>query len=111
MSRASELQQGALCLCFIMCHVSDVTLYTSRSTKSEKLYSSSGREAYHASQPTSPTPPGGARLPISPLNTVRGSPYYSTVIPRTSKDDECMCVYWSRVSSAHPLQLYSRSTV
>ncbi|XP_050732907.1 neuron navigator 2-like isoform X6 [Eriocheir sinensis] len=74
-----------------------------RSTKSEKLYSSSGRETYHASQPTSPTPPGGARLPISPLNTVRGSPYYSTVIPRTSKDDECHGSSLSLVSSSSSL--------
>ncbi|MPC22653.1 Neuron navigator 2 [Portunus trituberculatus] len=73
-----------------------------RSTKSEKLYSSSGRES-HASQPTSPTPPGGARLPISPLNTVRGSPYYSTVIPRTSKDDECHGSSLSLVSSSSSL--------
>ncbi|XP_042211886.1 neuron navigator 3-like isoform X4 [Homarus americanus] len=76
-----------------------------RSTKSEKLYSSSvsGREGYHASQPTSPTPPAGARLPISPLNTVRGSPYYSTVIPRTSKDDECHGSSLSLVSSSSSL--------
>nr|XP_053644541.1 protein sickie-like isoform X2 [Cherax quadricarinatus] len=76
-----------------------------RSTKSEKLYSSSisGREGYHASQPTSPTPPGGVRLPISPLNTVRGSPYYSTVIPRTSKDDECHGSSLSLVSSSSSL--------
>ncbi|XP_071526574.1 uncharacterized protein [Panulirus ornatus] len=76
-----------------------------RSTKSEKLYSSSvsGREGYHASQPTSPTPPGGARLPISPLNTVRGSAYYSTVIPRTSKDDECHGSSLSLVSSSSSL--------
>ncbi|XP_069979691.1 protein sickie isoform X5 [Penaeus vannamei] len=76
-----------------------------RSTKSEKLYSSSmgGRDGYHASQPTSPTPPGGTRLPISPLNTVRGSPYYSTVIPRTSKDDECHGSSLSLVSSSSSL--------
>ncbi|KAK7081569.1 positive regulation of invadopodium disassembly [Halocaridina rubra] len=76
-----------------------------RSTKSEKLYSSSvgGRETYHASQPTSPTPPGGARMPISPLNTVRGSPYYSTVIPRTSKDDDCHGSSLSLVSSSSSL--------
>lgn len=77
---------------------SKILIYISstRSTKSEKLYSSSmgGRDGYHASQPTSPTPPGGTRLPISPLNTVRGSPYYSTVIPRTSKDDECKFFYY-----------------
>ncbi|XP_069191860.1 protein sickie isoform X6 [Procambarus clarkii] len=76
-----------------------------RSTKSEKLYSSSvsGRDGYHASQPTSPTPPGGVRLPISPLNTVRGSPYYSTVIPRTCKDDECHGSSLSLVSSSSSL--------
>ncbi|XP_064118223.1 neuron navigator 3-like isoform X3 [Macrobrachium nipponense] len=76
-----------------------------RSTKSEKLYSSnvSGRETYHASQPTSPTPPGSARMPISPLNTVRGSPYYSTVIPRTSKDDDCHGSSLSLVSSSSSL--------
>ncbi|KAG0703727.1 Neuron navigator 2 [Chionoecetes opilio] len=73
-----------------------------RSTKSEKLYGS-GRESYHASQPTSPTPPGAARLPISPLNTVRGTPYYSTVIPRTSKDDECHGSSLSLVSSSSSL--------
>ncbi|XP_076054657.1 uncharacterized protein LOC143033284 isoform X3 [Oratosquilla oratoria] len=82
-----------------------------RSTKSEKLYmsGSSGRDggAYHASQPTSPTPPAstGGRLPVSPLNTVRGSPYYSTVIPRTSiaKDDDCHGSSLSLVSSSSSL--------
>ncbi|KAK3876795.1 hypothetical protein Pcinc_018438 [Petrolisthes cinctipes] len=77
-----------------------------RSTKSEKLYSSGGgggRDGYHASQPTSPTPPVAGRLPISPLNTVRGSPYYSTVIPRTGKDDDCHGSSLSLVSSSSSL--------
>ncbi|CAL4104536.1 unnamed protein product, partial [Meganyctiphanes norvegica] len=63
-----------------------------RSTKSEKIYNHNimgGREGYHMSQPTSPTPPGAPRLSMSPLNTAaRGSPYYSQGVTRTNNDEE-----------------------
>ncbi|CAL4080352.1 unnamed protein product, partial [Meganyctiphanes norvegica] len=79
-----------------------------RSTKSENHYNHNimgGREGYHMSQPTSPTPPGASRLHMSPLNTIdRGSHYYSPGVARTNIDEECDGSQLSLVSSS---SLYS----
>ncbi|KAB7496192.1 Neuron navigator 2 [Armadillidium nasatum] len=72
-----------------------------RSTKSEKVLGL--RDGYHSSQPTSPTPPSCSRLPMSPLNTSRGSAYYTPSASRTSKDDECHGSSLSLVSSSSSL--------
>ncbi|RXG61554.1 Protein sickie [Armadillidium vulgare] len=72
-----------------------------RSTKSEKVLGL--RDGYHSSQPTSPTPPSCSRLPMSPLNTSRGSAYYTPSVSRTSKDDECHGSSLSLVSSSSSL--------
>ncbi|KAF2369172.1 ATPase AAA-type core [Trinorchestia longiramus] len=98
-----------------------------RSTKSEKIYStntspatlgSSGAEdplnmrglsgdkgAYITSQPTSPTPPycgTTPRIPMSPLNSARGSPYYTGPGVR-GKDEDCHGSSLSLVSSSSSL--------
>ncbi|CAL4071109.1 unnamed protein product, partial [Meganyctiphanes norvegica] len=78
-----------------------------RSTKSEKLYNHNimeGRQGYHMSQPTSPTPPGAPRLNMSPLNTaVRGSPYYSPGVAKATNEEECVGSQLSLVSSSSSL--------
>ncbi|CAL4062098.1 unnamed protein product, partial [Meganyctiphanes norvegica] len=76
-----------------------------RSTKSEKLYgatTSGEQESYHMSQPTSPTP-SGHRLSRTLFNSGSGSPYYSSGLTTSSKNDECHGSQLSLLSSESSL--------
>ncbi|XP_047740885.1 neuron navigator 2 [Hyalella azteca] len=98
-----------------------------RSTKSEKIYSTNtspatleshvvdgsmnirglpvDKGAYITSQPTSPTPPycgTSPRIPMSPLNSTRGSPYYAGPVMR-GKEEDCNGSSLSLVSSSSSL--------